>query len=73
MALFDSDRIYSMHSYGSHFFCNVSGSAAVPLPGSLGEMSGHSISDYRNFSFGTGSGDLLDGILSCNRPSGGGS
>lgn len=72
MALFAPHGIYPVYGYGSYIFGYFPGSVIIPFPGSLGEMSGDCIFDHRDLSAGARGRDLLDGILSRDRPPGGG-
>lgn len=70
VAVFGTDGVCPFYAYRSYLFCYHAGSIAVPLSGSLGQVSGNRVSDCRDFSAGAGSGNLLDGILSGDGPSG---
>lgn len=72
MSLLGAHGLHSVYGYGGDAFCNLSGGFSVPFSGSLGEVPGHGVSDYGYFSSGAGGGNLLDGILSCDRPPGAG-
>ena len=72
VALSDAHGTYPVYGHGGHLFCGGSGGAALAFSGGLGEVSRDGVSHRGYFPSGTRGGDLLDGLLSCDGPSGAG-